>query len=94
MMPDLSVTNPTASSNWTKTQSQTVSWVTSNDSGVSWLDSWNVFLYDGGGLVAQIATNLSGGTRTMSYTPPNSLENDNDYYILVTGEYFDGDGLP
>ena len=46
------------------------------------------------GTVATIATNLHNSIRSRTYTPPVNIESDNDYYILVTGQYTETGGDP
>tara|TARA_R100001463_G_scaffold43544_3_gene90818 strand:- start:12123 stop:12401 length:279 start_codon:yes stop_codon:yes gene_type:complete len=92
-MPSLNVTSPTSSSVWHKGVSQTITWSASSV-GVTWENAWAVYLMDGGGTVATIATNLHNSIRSRTYTPPVNIESDNDYYILVSGQYTETGGAP
>tara|TARA_R110002012_G_scaffold4795_2_gene21939 strand:- start:1447 stop:1728 length:282 start_codon:yes stop_codon:yes gene_type:complete len=90
-MPSLNVTSPTSSSVWHKGESQNITWQTSG-AGVTWENGWAVYLMDGGGTVATIATNLASSIRSRTYTPPVNMESDNDFYILVSGTYTENEG--
>ena len=90
-MPSLNVTAPTSGTTWFKGQSQTITWSASSV-GVTWENAWAVYLMDGGGTVATIATGLHNSIRSRTYTPPVTIESDNDFYILVSGQYVEDEG--
>jgi len=87
-MASLTITAPTSGTTWYKNQSQTITWSTAGN--VMWQDGWGVFLYDGTGLVATIATGLEGSIRSRTYTPSETIDSDNDFYIVVSGSYESG----
>lgn len=87
----ISVTSPSSSTVWYKSQSQTISW-TATDVGVDW-NYFSIYLYDSTGLQATIATNIAGSIRSYSYTPPTSLDSATDYYIVISGNYDHSGGI-
>ena len=84
----ITVTAPATGATWYKDVANTISW-TATSGTPSWTE-FSIYLYDGTGLQATVAIGLSGGTRSYSYTPANSLDTASDYYITVIGNYTEG----
>lgn len=85
----VTVTAPSTGATWYKDQSQSIAW-TVGGAGSSW-NNFSIYLLKNGATEATVATGLGGGTRGYTYTPPNSLDSDNDYQIQVVGNYNEDD---
>ena len=86
---DITVTSPSSSSNWQKGTTKSITWTASVGLGYS-IDSFNIYLYNGGSLDSTIATSIGSTARSYSWAIPSNTGNDTDYRIQVKMYYSSG----
>jgi len=86
---EIIVNTPSSSSNWQKGTTKSITWSASVGLGYS-IDSFHIYLYNGGALDSTIATGLSSSARSYSWAIPSNTGSDTDYRVQVKMNYSSG----
>ena len=82
-MASVAVTSPVSSDSWQVGTSHNITWSASIVSGNEEILNFTLLLYTGSSYSSSIATGISSGTRSYSWTVPNNVSTQNRIKIIM-----------